>query len=144
MEKITAWVEDALLNGGFTDSREKFTVSICEVSCSDPGCTPVETVISLLGSEAQTDQTKSIKNLKGKIFKPIFKVSREDVIEALPRILKALDTEKQAAQIGAGNVSILESEGGNTKKKSLIDLWAEEEAKNAGHPEFCVCCAPIQ
>ena len=140
VEKITAWVEEALLASGITHSSDEFTVSISEISCSEPGCAPVETVVCLLGS----DQTNSIKNFKGKVFKPILKVSREDIIETVPRILRLLKTDKESAQSRADNASSLQNEGRKAEKKSLIDLWAEVDAKKSGHPELCVCCAPIQ
>ena len=72
IKQVTAWVEDAL-----PDELEDVMVMVNEMQCFEPGCAPLETVVSLLGQ----------KSLVFKIFKPVKEVLPEDVGAGLQAVL---------------------------------------------------------
>ena len=72
IKQVTAWVEDAL-----PDELEDVMVMVNEMQCFEPGCAPLETVVSLLGQ----------KSLVFKIFKPVNEVVPEDVATGLQAVL---------------------------------------------------------
>ena len=72
IKQITTWVEDAL-----PESMEDVMVMVNELQCFEPGCAPLETVVSLLGQ----------KSLIFKIFKPAKEVQPQDVVEGLQALL---------------------------------------------------------
>ena len=122
MEESSAPESEGLFSG--------CTVSVSEVSCSEPGCVPLETVISILGGP------KRKANYSGKVFKPLLQVVKEDVAEVISRLLRV-------ARAAAGHPldQGTPKEGETKKKKSLAELWAED---STDHGEGCECCAPIQ
>jgi len=63
---IRGWVEELLAPG------PDVTVMVSELTCSEPGCPPVETVIALLGGPAG--------NIQYKIHRPRAAVTRDDVV----------------------------------------------------------------
>ena len=65
--RVKALVEDII------DAAD-VTVLVTELECTEPGCPPIETVIALLGADA---------NVQHKIHKPVAEVSVEDVRSAL-------------------------------------------------------------
>ena len=72
IKQVTAWVEDAL-----PDELEDVMVMVNEMQCFEPGCAPLETVVSLLGQ----------KSLVFKIFKPVKEVLPEDEGAGLQAVL---------------------------------------------------------
>lgn len=69
---ITGWVEDALPEG-----MDDLMVMVNEMTCYEPGCAPLETVVSLLGQRSQVF----------KIFKPAKDVVAEDVHSGIQNLL---------------------------------------------------------
>ncbi|MEM7275782.1 MAG: hypothetical protein AAF547_22090 [Actinomycetota bacterium] len=65
--QVRAWVLAEI-------GEESATVLVTELTCTEPGCPPIETVIGLLGTDGQTQY---------KIHKPLAEVSQADVLEAL-------------------------------------------------------------
>lgn len=80
IKAITEWVEDAL-----PESLEEAVVMVNELQCFEPGCAPLETVVSLLGD----------KSIVFKIFKPCADVTPKDALDALAEALAG----KNAAHI---------------------------------------------
>lgn len=72
IKAITEWVEDAL-----PESLEEAVVMVNELQCFEPGCAPLETVVSLLGD----------KSIVFKIFKPCADVTPKDALDALEEAL---------------------------------------------------------
>lgn len=66
---IRLWVEDALPPTLCTS-----TVMVNELQCFEPGCAPIETVITLLGDG---------KPMTFKVFKPALEVERAETVKAL-------------------------------------------------------------
>ena len=63
--RVKRWVEEIRC------VAEAESVLVAELRCSEPGCPPVETSISVLGGEG-TRQSK--------VHKPVAEVTREDVV----------------------------------------------------------------
>ena len=72
IRQVTAWVEDAL-----PDELDEVVVMVNEMQCFEPGCAPLETVVSLLGQ----------KSLVFKIFKPVKDVLPQDVAAGIQTVL---------------------------------------------------------
>jgi hypothetical protein len=87
--KVKRWVE--LWLAEFSENNKEDlnlpTVMVSELKCTEEGCTPIETVISLLHSSAG--------NKSGKIFKPIKDVTHKDTISFL-QTLTSTQTEEEA------------------------------------------------
>lgn len=62
--RVKRWVEEIR---GLADGE---SVLVAELRCSEPGCPPVETSISVLGGEGTR---------QGKVHRPVAEVTREDV-----------------------------------------------------------------
>ena len=71
--KIRKWVEQAL-----PAEYEDVTVMVNELQCFEPGCAPLETVVTLLEEN---------NPIMFKLFKPITEVGQEEVIAELRRRL---------------------------------------------------------
>ena len=85
VEKVKRWAE--LWLAEFSENKEDLpTVMVSELKCTEEGCTPIETVISLLHSSG---------NKSGKIFKPIKDVTHKDTISFL-QTLTSTQTEEEA------------------------------------------------
>ena len=67
-QRVTQWAEDQL-----PDDADDVTVMVTEIQCFEPGCAPLETVITLLGEQS----------LVVKIFKPVAEVVQADVVQAI-------------------------------------------------------------
>jgi len=76
VEKVKSWVEHWLSTSSSTSSSssDPFTVMVSQIKCTEQGCAPIETVVSLLQSN---------NNKSGKIFKPIKDVTQEETIQLL-------------------------------------------------------------
>ena len=83
VKTVRHWVEDAL-----PPEKEDVTVMVNEMQCFEPGCAPVETVISLLDP---------MKPIMFKIFAPISDVVNGPTGQAnvLAALQKALDGAEQ-------------------------------------------------
>uniref|UniRef100_A0A7S2N569 Uncharacterized protein n=1 Tax=Haptolina brevifila TaxID=156173 RepID=A0A7S2N569_9EUKA len=64
IRKVTQWVEDSL-----PESHDEATVMVNEMQCYEPGCAPLETVVSILATPS----------VVFKIFKPLADVQFDDV-----------------------------------------------------------------
>mmetsp|Transcript_52483 Transcript_52483/g.87071 ORF Transcript_52483/g.87071 Transcript_52483/m.87071 type:complete len:107 (+) Transcript_52483:52-372(+) len=73
LKAVRQWVENTL-----PQDLADVTVMVNELQCYEPGCAPVETVVTLLDSA---------KPLAFKIFKPVREVLPEDVYSELKRVL---------------------------------------------------------
>jgi hypothetical protein len=74
VEKVKAWVEHWLITTKINDDLT--TVMVSQIKCTEEGCSPIETVVSLL-------QPNDNNNLSGKICKPIKDVTHKETIELL-------------------------------------------------------------
>jgi hypothetical protein len=76
VEKVKSWVEHWLSASSSSSSigDQPPTVMVSQIKCTEQGCAPIETVVSLL----QPNNNKS-----GKIFKPIKDVTQEETIQLL-------------------------------------------------------------
>merc|ERR1711879_831735 len=74
--KVTGWVEDAL-----PDEYADWIVMVNEMQCFEPGCAPLETVISLLGSGQQSESRVF------KLFKPLKEVQSAEIVAAVHKAL---------------------------------------------------------
>ena len=72
IKQVQTWVEDSL-----PDSMDDVLVMVNEMKCYEPGCAPLETVVSLLGQ----------KSIVFKIFKPVKEVIPQDVTDGLQTVL---------------------------------------------------------
>ena len=163
LDSVTRWAEEFLATAAPTTST-LFTVSVCEVSCAEPGCAPIETVISLLADLAHASRKDLdrpapppdlCRSYSGKVFKPLLEVVREDVTGLIARLFSGTAVAEHLAGVAAAaaapppspppsppSAAGWEDRNANKEKKSLIDLWAED---GATHGEgLCLCCAPIQ
>jgi len=80
IRQVTSWVEDEL-----PDSLEDAMVMVNELQCFEPGCAPLETVISILGPKSHVF----------KIFKPVKEVMPEEVITAVQNALNGTASQQQ-------------------------------------------------
>mmetsp|Transcript_38509 Transcript_38509/g.100981 ORF Transcript_38509/g.100981 Transcript_38509/m.100981 type:complete len:105 (+) Transcript_38509:125-439(+) len=93
-KKVTAWVEDAL-----PDEYADWIVMVNEMQCYEPGCAPLETVVSLLGS-GQKSESRVFK-----LFKPMAELESAEVIDAVGKALAGNVGEQHlptAAAAGSG------------------------------------------
>ena len=141
IDSVTRWARESLAAAATPSAR--FTLSVSEVSCSQPNCAPVETVISLLAAPfcEQSEQSPTPpfhnRNYSGKIFKPLLEVDREDVTGLIVSLFSGASVADHLAGAGEGYHNSRKK-----KKKSLFDLWAQDDST---HGEGrCTCCAPIQ
>ncbi|KAL1496344.1 hypothetical protein AB1Y20_016300 [Prymnesium parvum] len=74
--RVTSWVEE-LLPREYADC----IVMVNEMQCFEPGCAPLETVVSLLGS-GQHSESRVFK-----IFKPLRELEKDEVSEAVRQAL---------------------------------------------------------
>jgi len=72
IKRVTQCVEDAL-----PEHMEDVTVMVNEMQCFEPGCAPLETVVSLLGQ----------KSVVFKIFRPVALVTFEDIAVAMQSLV---------------------------------------------------------
>lgn len=89
--KIRKWVEKAL-----PAQYEDVTVMVNELQCFEPGCAPLETVISLLDPG---------KPISFKVFAPILEVSesptgQEQVLAAMQKALEGSAPEHKGSEVG--------------------------------------------
>ena len=70
---VRTWVEDAL-----PQELEDVTVMVNELQCFEPGCAPIETVVTLLDPN---------KPLTFKLFKPVSEVQPNEVLSGLGDML---------------------------------------------------------
>ena len=70
---VRTWVEDAL-----PPAHEETTVMVNELQCFEPGCAPIETVVTLLDPQ---------KPKMFKIFKPVSEVQPAEVLSNLSAML---------------------------------------------------------
>ena len=73
-DRIKAWTETALAGGPF---KEDVTLMVAELECHEPGCPPIETVVSLL-DEANPQKIKIVKAMRD--------VQQEDISFAVERL----------------------------------------------------------
>ncbi|MCO5166261.1 MAG: nitrate reductase [Planctomycetes bacterium] len=64
--ELKAWAREAL---GLDDD---VTILVSELTCTEPGCPPIETVFAILRGPGQQEQRK--------VHKPMSEVTREDVL----------------------------------------------------------------
>ena len=83
IKQITAWVEDTL-----PEHMEDVMVMVNEMACYEPGCAPLETVVSLLGE----------KSIVFKIFKPSADVVPADVIDGVQNVLAGNEVAQHIKQ----------------------------------------------
>ena len=84
LRQVTSWVEDQL-----PDHMDDVTVMVNEMQCFEPGCAPLETVVTLLAGQS----------LVFKIFKPVAEVVPDDVSQALQSALQG--AAQQHIQVAA-------------------------------------------
>mmetsp|Transcript_19369 Transcript_19369/g.41675 ORF Transcript_19369/g.41675 Transcript_19369/m.41675 type:complete len:109 (-) Transcript_19369:180-506(-) len=84
LAKIRTWVEHELDGGAYAD----VTVMVNELQCLEPGCAPVETVITLLDER---------KPLSFKIFKAATDVEAAEVVTQLHESLAGHSTPQHMA-----------------------------------------------
>ena len=88
LREITTWVEDRL-----PDSMDDVTVMVNEMQCFEPGCPPLETVVTLLAGQS----------IVFKIFKPVAEVVEGEIDPALQAALQG--TAQQHVQQPAAAVT---------------------------------------
>ena len=91
LKMVTEWVEEAL-----PDTMDDATVMVNEMQCFEPGCPPLETVVTLLDKQS----------IVFKIFKPVREVTPEEVDEGLQAVLSgqvAAQHVGQLAQVAAAH-----------------------------------------
>ena len=74
VERIKNIVEDYLQTQSQIKQDDLPTVMVSQIKCTEDGCAPIETVISLLSEN---------NNRTGKIFKPIKDVTKADTLTFL-------------------------------------------------------------
>jgi hypothetical protein len=86
--RIIGYVEETI---GDDVLDQGTTVMVMQVSCTDPGCVPLETIICIVFPKGMTEelieglpQSKSGGVFKTKILIPMSEVTNEDVLDALP------------------------------------------------------------
>ena len=112
------------------DGLHGYTVLVQEMTCTIPGCAPIETVVALLKRGA---------NHNGKIFKPIAEVTAEEAKELLDQMLRGEIFQDGGASSGKGKEAELADKGEEkttTKKSQLM------QTDNDPHPFLCPCCNP--
>lgn len=83
IKAITQWIEDAL-----PEELEETVVMVNELQCFEPGCAPLETVVSLLAE----------KSIVFKLFKAAADVTPADALEALQKALSGNVGEQHIVQ----------------------------------------------
>ena len=73
LRKLTSWVEDAL-----PESMDEVTVMVNELQCFEPGCAPLETVVTLLCGP---------RSIIFKIFKECVDVRQDELLSGLETAL---------------------------------------------------------
>lgn len=75
IDRVSNAVE-AMLPAAYDD----VTVMVTQIECREPGCAPIETVVSLLVVGAPR---------KAKVFKPVSEVTEDDLRAIMPELLVA-------------------------------------------------------
>lgn len=76
VERVSSAVEALLPSPDYDD----VTVMVTQIECREPGCAPIETVVSLLVVGAPR---------KAKVFKPVADVTEDDLRAIMPELLAA-------------------------------------------------------
>ena len=75
LQQLKAWVYETL------SIDTTIPISISQLKCSEPGCSPLETVIAVMSQPSQTY----------KIHSPAVEIGRSDVVEAIDLQTRKLD-----------------------------------------------------
>lgn len=86
--RIIGYVEETISDDVLDQGT---TVMVMQVSCTDPGCVPLETIICIVFPKGMTEelieglpQSKSGGVFKTKVLMPMSEVTNDDVLDALP------------------------------------------------------------
>ena len=115
LETVKRWVLENIKESTRFSTKN---IIVLEVSCFDPGCVPIETVVML--SVAEQFGASDAPRSKIKIFKPVKEVIETDVREIFKNVLK--ETEDPG-------VPSIENSNGNQDISAL-------------HAVDCPCCDP--
>jgi hypothetical protein len=124
----TKTAEDSDSDSDSDDGLFGYTVLVQEMTCTLPGCAPIETVVALLKRNA---------NHNGKIFKPIAEVILDDAKLLVGKMFGDAEPEEKDRMHSA--------EGGDTSSSSSGEGKSSTPAMvtdNDPHPFLCPCCNP--
>ena len=129
----TKTAEDSDSDLDSDDGLFGYTVLVQEMTCTLPGCAPIETVVALLKRNA---------NHNGKIFKPIAEVTLDDAKLIVGKMFGDAEPEEKdrmhtATAEGGGGGSSSSSSSGEQKSNTPTMV-----TDNDPHPFLCPCCNP--